>query len=394
MLLKQANGIMCCTITSRRKLPRSPYKLETVSRACALLRELNDEGRALTLSEIVERTGMERTICFRLLRTLEDEGFLRRAERRKYASNLRIVTGKRFRIGYAAQGHDSFCAAVGHGLRRAAHEHEVDLIELDNQYNQRIALRNAEVLIQQKVDLAIEFQVYERIAVKLSDLFNEARIPVIALEIPQPGAAFFGVDNHQVGLLAGKALLRAAQKEWDGQWDELLLLDLDIAGSLPHMRISSAQSVLRKSVPGAWLTTHLESRGAFIRAFELTRKHLQFVPKRRTLLTGINDFAVLGALRAFEEAGRSRLCLAVGLGAIPEARRELRVSNTRLFGSVAFFPERYGEMVLELALDILHHRVTPPAIYAPVQLLTPKNVDQFYPKDIFGQSDIDLALVK
>jgi ribose transport system substrate-binding protein len=370
----------------------SSYKLETVSRACILLRELNDEQQALTLSEIVKRTGLERTICFRLLRTLEDEGFLRRAERHKYASNLRILSGKRFRIGYAAQGNDSFSSAVGQGLRWAASEHQVDLIELDNQYSQKIALRNAEMLVQQKLDLAIEFQVYERIATKISSLFSKASIPVIALEIPQPGATFFGVDNHKVGILAGKALLRAAETEWKGECDELLLLDLEIAGSLPHMRLSSAQSVLRKGLVGNWVTTHLESRGEFMRAFELTRKYLQSAPKRRTLLTGINDFAVLGALRAFEEAGRSKLCLAVGFGAIPEARRELRLPSTRLTGSVAFFPERYGESVLKLALDILHHRAAPPAIYVPVQLMTPKNIDQFYPKYIFGQPDIDLAL--
>jgi ribose transport system substrate-binding protein len=374
-------------------LARKPnYKLETVSRACTLLRELDDERQALTLSEIVERTGIERTICFRLLRTLEDEGFLRRAERHKYASNLRILGGKRFRIGYASQGHDSFSSAVGQGLRWAANEHQVDLIELDNQYSLKIALRNAEILVQQNLDLAIEFQVYERISTKLSNLFSEANIPVIALEIPQPGAAFFGVDNHKVGMLAGKALLRAAQREWNGECDEVLLLDLEIAGSLPHMRLSSTQAVLRKGLPENWLTTQLQSRGEFVRAFELTRKYLQSVPKRRTLLTGINDFAVLGALRAFEEAGRSRLCLAVGFGAIPAARRELRLPNTRLAGSVAFFPERYGESVLKLALDILHQRPVPPAMYAPVQLMTPKNVDQFYPKDLFGQTDVDLAL--
>lgn len=370
----------------------SSYKLETVSRACVLLRELNDERQALTLSEIVKRTGLERTICFRLLRTLEDEGFLRRAERHKYASNLRILSGKRFRIGYAAQGNDSFSSAVGQGLRRAANEHQIDLIELDNQYSQKIALRNAEILVQQKLDLAIEFQVYERIATKISSLFSNASIPVIALEIPQPGATFFGVDNHKVGTLAGKALLRAAETEWKGECDELLLLDLEIAGSLPHMRLSSTQSVLRKGLAGNWVTTHLQSRGEFMRAFELTRKYLQSAPKRRTLVTGINDFAVLGALRAFEEAGRSKLCLAVGFGAIPEARRELRLPSTRLAGSVAFFPERYGEGVLKLALDILHQSAAPPAIYVPVQLMTPKNIDQFYPKYIFGQPDIDLAL--
>jgi len=68
------------------------YKLETVARACALLREFSDDRHGLTLREIVERTGLERTICFRLLRTLEDEGFLRRAELRKYSSNVHILT--------------------------------------------------------------------------------------------------------------------------------------------------------------------------------------------------------------------------------------------------------------------------------------------------------------
>jgi ribose transport system substrate-binding protein len=365
------------------------YKLETVSRACALLRVFKDDRQALTLTEIVERTGMERTVCFRLLRTLEDEGFLRKAERRKYASNLRIFSGKRIRIGYASQGHDSFSLALGQGLRWAATEHQVDLIEFDNQYSTKMALRNAEMLVKHRVDLAIEFQVYDRIGHKLSSIFQSAGIPVIAVEIPQPGAAFFGVDNHKVGLMAGKALLRAAKEEWKGECDELLLLDLEIAGSLPHMRLSGAQAVLRKGLAGRSIATYLESRGEFVRAFESTRKHLQLVPKRRTLLTGVNDFTVLGALRAFEEAGRSHLCRAVCLGATPDARRELRLPNTRLAGSVAFFPERYGGGILSLAMDILRHKDVPPAIYAPVQMLTPRNVNHFYPKDIYGLSDMD-----
>jgi ribose transport system substrate-binding protein len=282
--------------------------------------------------------------------------------------------------------------ALGQGMRWAAREHQVDLLEFDNQYSPKMALRNAESLIKQGVDLAIEFQVYDRIGRKLSELFAEAGIPVIAIEIPQAGAIFYGVDNHKVGLIAGKALLQAAQRDWGGEFDELLLLDLEIAGSLPHMRVSSAQSVLRKNSSAKWVTTHLESRGEFLRAFELTRKHLQNNSPRRTLVTGVNDYAVLGAIRAFEEAGRGNLCLAVGLGATPESRRELRMPNTRLVASVAFFPERYGERAITIALDMLQRMPVPPAVYAPVQLLTPRNVDQFYPKDIYGTSDLDEVL--
>lgn len=53
--------------------------------------ELNEERKQLSFTEIVQRTGMEQTACFRLLRTLEHEGFLRRSGRHKYTSNLRIL---------------------------------------------------------------------------------------------------------------------------------------------------------------------------------------------------------------------------------------------------------------------------------------------------------------
>lgn len=366
----------------------SPYNLRTVSRACSILREFQDDRHTLSLAEVVERTGLERTICFRLLRTLENEGFLRKAELRRYASNVHLLNGTRFRIGYAAEGHDSFCAAVGEGLRQAARDRKIDLIEFKNNYSPKAALRNVELLVKERPDLVIEFQVYERIGARLSKQFNEAGIPVIAMEIPQQGAVFFGVENNRAGQIAGKALIRAALEEWNGDFEELILLDLEIAGSVPRLRLSGALDALRKGLPGTWLTTRLDSRGEFVRSFEMTRKHLQIAPKRRSLVAGINDFSVLGALRAFEESGRGNTCRGVGFGAVSEARRELRMPGTRLVGSVGFFPERYGDHVLGLALEILQHRSVPPATYAPMQLITPHNVERFYPKEIFEQSEL------
>jgi len=369
---------------------KSRYKLETVTRACAILREFSSAQRSLTLGEVVERTGLERTIVFRLLRTLEDEGFLRRPEDRKYLSNVNILTQKRFRIGYASQNSDSFSKAVTQGLRWAAERHQIDLVEVENLYNAKAALRNAQKLVDEHVDLAIEFQVYERIGSQLSAIYEKASIPVIAVEIPQPGAVFFGIDNYSVGQLAGKALVKAAQHHWHGQIDELLMLDLEIAGSLPHLRVSGAESAVRKSLPGSYQILHLDSRGEMERSFELVRRHMQFSPKRRTLLCGVNDLAVLGALRAFEEVGRSEYCLALGVGAFPEARRELRSPQTRMIGSIATFPERYGDHLIQIAVDLLHQKPVPPAIYAPIQLITPQNIDKFYPSALFAHADKEI----
>src|SRR5262249_467839 len=155
---------------------------------------------------------------------------------------------------------------------------------------------------------------------------------------------------------------------WHGQIDELLMLDLEIAGSLPHLRVSGAESAVRKSLPGSYQILHLDSRGEMERSYELVRRHMHFSPKPRTLLCGVNDLAVLGALRAFEEVGRSEYCLALGVGAFPEARRELRSPQTRMIGSIATFPERYGDHLIQIAVDLLHRKAVPPAVYAPIQL--------------------------
>jgi ribose transport system substrate-binding protein len=354
-----------------------------VARACQILQLFSEAQQSLSLGEVVERAGFERTIVFRILKTLEQEGLLRRPEGRRYFSNFHLNTEKRFRIGYASQSSDSFSEAVTQGIRWAASRRQVDLIEVENRYSARAALRNAQKLVKEGVDLAIEFQVYERIGSQLSALYEEASIPVIAIEIPQPGAAFFGIDNYRVGQIAGKALVKAAQDHWRGEIDELLMLDLEIAGSLPHLRVSGAESAVRKSLSGSYQILHLDSRGEMERSFELVRQHLQFSPKRKTLICGVNDLAVLGALRAFSEVGRSSFCLALGIGAFPEARRELRLPQTRLIGSIATFPEHYGENVIQLALDMLHHKQVPAAVYAPIQLITPKNIDKFYPRTIF-----------
>ena len=375
-------------MTNGRETVKQRYKLETVSRACSILRLFEDDRQTLSLTEVVARSGLERTICFRLLRTLVDEGLLRHSDRRKYATNVRILSGKHFRIGYASlayDSYDSFVGAIDKGLRWAAASRPIDLVELENRLSVKTAISNAEKLVKQGVDLAIEFQVYERIGNKLAHIFEQANIPVIAVDIPHPNAVFLGVDNQRAGVLAGKTLLKAAQANWDGECDEVLLLDLEITGSLPHLRLSAAQEILRNRLKSDCAVTHLESRGEFVRSFELTRRHLQMGSARRTLILGIDDYAVLGALRAFEEAGRSNKCLAVSHGGGPEARRELRLPNSRLVATIAFFPERYGESLLLLALDILHKRPTPSAVYMPVQALTRKNVDDFYPHDTLAR---------
>lgn len=357
------------------------HRLQTVRRACTLLKAFADQEERLTLAEISERTRIEKTIVFRLVHTLTEEGLLRRVDARGYCLNIRLMSGKRFRLGYAAQSADSpFSAAVSDSLRRAAEHNSVELIQVDNHYSAKTALKAAERLISERVDVAIEFQTYIRVAPLISALFQTAGIPLIAVDIPHPGATFYGVDNYNVGRLAGQALVQWAKKNWQGKAEDLLLLGLEIAGPLPHLRLAGAEAVIRETFPSISLVC-LDTRGEFHRSFETIRKHLRLKPSMKTLIVGVNDPAVLGALRAFEEAGRSDHCVAVGLGAIPEARVELRRPGSRLIGSIAFFPEHYGEDLLRLATDLFYKKRVPPAVYTRYQMVTPQLANQIYPMD-------------
>jgi ribose transport system substrate-binding protein len=94
-----------------------------------------------------------------------------------------------------------------------------------------------------------------------------------------------------------------------------------------------------------------------------------------------NDLSALGALRAFEEAGRIECCAIMGQNASPEGRHELRQPNTALVGSVAYFPERYGEDLIRVSLDILSGRPVPAAVFVDHKLVTPSTVDHYYPND-------------
>jgi ribose transport system substrate-binding protein len=341
-------------------------------------------GDVLRLRDVVARTGFSKGMCFRLLYTLHQCGFLDKVGENHYRLASEVRRRRLYRIGYAAQGQDtSFDKEVRLGLERAAEREHVELIVVDNRYQPKIALRSADYLIKEQVDLVIEFQTDELIAAAIASKYLEANIPFIAIDIPHPGATYFGANNYQAGLMAGHYLGRWAKKHWNGEVDEILLVELHRAGSLPKARMrgmaSGVAEVLR--LAGRCRTLSIDGDGQFQTTLERVRKHLRESKARRVLVGTANDSSALGALRAFEEAGRAQDCAIVGQNAEPEARAELRSSNTRLIASVAFFPEKYGDGLLRLALDIMARKAVPPAVFTTHQVITPENVDHFYPND-------------
>ena len=372
--------------------PRSPsrpaaldrYLVKSLVHASEILWAFQHTGEALRLRDVMDRTGFGKGMCFRLLFTLRHCGFLEKVENNRYRLTSEARRRKHHRIGYAAQGQDSsFAREVHTGLMAAAERERVELVAVDNRYQAKTALKNAELLIRERVDLVIEFQTDDAVAPAIASKYREAGIPMIAIDIPHPGATYFGANNYEAGLLAGRHLARWAKQRWDGHADEIVLLELPRAGSLPASRMRGVLAGIREILHGITdcPVVSIDADGQFRTALERTRKHLRESRARHILVGAVNDSSALGAARALQESGRDESCAIVGQNAEPDARAELRQPRTPLIASVGYFPEKYGDGLIKLALQILARRVVPPAVFVKHQIVTRENVDHLYPND-------------
>jgi len=367
--------------------------VRAVARACDILAAFRERNEVLELHEVAARTGLSKVTTLRLLRTLESKQLVETAAPRGYRSRFQPISAKTFRIGYAAQSTvRAYINTVTEGVSLAARNAGIDLLVLNNKFSRAVALRNAENLIRAKVDLVIEFQAASDIAGTLAEKFRRAGIPMIAVDVPHPGAVYLGPDSYRAGHMAGICLGGWAARTWGGQVDEIILVDSTVAGPAVAARLRGMLDGMKEAVPGLERVRlcRYDSKGRYGAAFESVTKHLRRSTAEHILVGTLNDLSALGALQAFRDLGLEHRCAIAGQDGIAEARAELRYPGTRLICTVAYFPETYGERLIRLAVDMLKNRPVPRAVLTQHRLLTPASVDAIYPNDSWLPSG-DLA---
>jgi ribose transport system substrate-binding protein len=272
---------------------------------------------------------------------------------------------------------------VRRGLERSAKQtSNIDLVVADNSLSGPRALEIADNFIAKQIDLAIEYQIDAEVGSQLMNKYQRAGIPVIAVDIPLVGATYFGVDNFHSGHLAGVALGEWVRRHWGGQIDRLIVLEEPRAGALPAARIQGQLAGLQEIIGpvGEERRQRLNSGNTSSVSQAETERALSGLPDaRRIAVICFNDDAAIGALRAAQKLRREEDIAVVGQGADRIIRDELRRPGTRIVGSTAFLPERYGEKLTDLALRILRGETAPPALFMDHVFISSDNVDVYYP---------------
>ncbi len=293
--------------------------------------------------------------------------------------------GKKFKIGFANLAEDiPFAVRVREGIEKAAQDANIELVVADNKLDGATALANADNFITQGVQGVIEFQTDEKFGKVIMKKFGDKKIPVIAIDIPMPGATFFGVDNPVAGRMAGEGLGNWIKKNWDGKVDALVMMELPQSGPVPAARLKGQRDGLEAivgKIPEAKVK-HLDSKNTLEEARKLMSDTLTTLPDaKRIAVVCINDDTAAGAIAASETAGRKNDIAVVAVDASERGREQILKPDSRQIGSTASFPEKYGEKIVPALVKALNGEKLPAKFYTTHVFLTRENMAKYYPND-------------
>jgi ribose transport system substrate-binding protein len=347
-----------------RKKTTSLYLIPILSKALDVLELLEAENGSLTLETIYRRTRFSKTTIYRVLKTLVHRGYLAQLGDGTYRYFSRQ---KKVCFGFGSQSAKMpFSLAVEKSLRAAATEAGIDLVVLDNAYDGKQAIANAEEFVRRGVDLVIEFQIDQAAAPIIANKIAAGGIALIAVDIPHPHATYFGVDNFRCGMDAGEVLAEQARARWGGKVDWVLGLDLAKAGPLVQARVTGAFEALLAALPGLRPSelVRMDTEGQRELSDTVMTNFLKQHPgSRRILIAAANDMSALGAVDAARRLRRRRHVLVVGQDAIEEMLSEMERVESPAVATVSHNAEQYGKRLIHLGLSLLRGEHVPPYNY-------------------------------
>lgn len=297
--------------------------------------------------------------------------------------------GKGKRLGMASIFRaQPFCAEVEQNVIKQAKLAGIeakDIVLLDNKYDAEAGLRNAEIMLALKPDVFIQHQADVKVNSIVAAKFKAAGIPLIAVDVPVPGAPFMGIDNWYVATVGGKAMASLMKKKWGG-WgmvDMVVLLQNPAGGDVTMLRTEGFATTLSdefgSEVEGKIVRVD-GGMGTSGQAYQAMVQVLNAHPAaKRIAVTSVNEETMQGVITAIQEAGRWQRddLIIITLGVDDLGKTQLRDGLSD--AGVAFFPEKYGEYLIPAICALLEGAPVPSHLFVENQVITRENIDHFYP---------------
>ncbi|MCF7944923.1 MAG: sugar ABC transporter substrate-binding protein [Spirochaetia bacterium] len=300
------------------------------------------------------------------------------------------LPGEGKKLGFAnIYGTLPFCISVEESIERQAELagfSEKNVFIMDNQYDSSIGLKNADIMLSKNPDVFIEFQADAKVNSIISQKFSKADIPIIAVDVPIPGAPFMGIDNWNVSYMAGEEIARQIKEQWGGieQADLIVLLQNPVGGENLMDRSEGAAAAL-VDIFGSEVKEKIfrvdGGAGQSDQAKTAMDDVLSANPKAEKIaFTGLNDQMAAGGIASLQGSGRwsEDDIILVTLG-VDELGQTL-IRSEQADAGVAFLPENYGRYCVPAAVAAMLDEPVPENIYIDNKVITKDNIDEYYPE--------------
>lgn len=282
----------------------------------------------------------------------------------------------------------------GDGLMAAADVAGVRVKRYNNNLDAETTLNNARLMVQDDPDLILEYNGVEGIGESLREIFEEAEIPFIAINVPVPGGIWFNLVNKEIGADTARTVVPLAEAEgWTAADTTVLIVQGSTAGvevndCVRYFYITVAELMGMTQVTPEQITAEttvisetgiqVDGKGTLEESYTAVKNALQTLPEdRHILLYTINDDSTVGSWRAITEANREATTLVAGLGGSVAALQELR-NNPRWVAEGSIFTTHWGQYLMAMGIAILDGVEPPPLTKSPQVILTKETVDKYY----------------
>jgi ribose transport system substrate-binding protein len=286
-----------------------------------------------------------------------------------------------FKIGYISLGDNvPFVKLVSDGIKQAAADAGQDLAFCDSQVDAAKALECAQNFKVQGVQGVLNFQVFQDSSPEICAAYGD--VPTIAIDIVQPPCeiAFMGANNKEAGRMAGAAIGKYAKDTWDCDYTAYVSLESTAAGAANTARMGGYREGFQEFCPiPADKERVLDGADRTDPALEQMTNLLGALPGDRIVVVAINEDGILGAIGAANTLGRQTDLYYSGQGTDPSIWKEI-ACNPNYIASTAYFPERYGTLLIPNMIKALQGETIPKEIFTEHEIINKDNIRTVYPE--------------
>jgi ribose transport system substrate-binding protein len=282
-------------------------------------------------------------------------------------------------IGYISLDESqAFVQIISGGVREAAAEAGIELIECDSSWTRPGVLECAVELATEGVSGVISMQPFPDLNEAVCEALADTPTIGIVYDQGPCQVALFEIDQAESGRLAGSALGALAAKRFECEVKAYVSLESGVSDVIGGARMEGYREGYQEHCPLPEQSITLNDAQHLVTARTQFADVLEDVKGKPIMVAGVSEDAVLGAMSAAAKRDRANHVWLSGQLADPVIRQTIACDN-HYVASVAQFPERFGDTVVPAMVDLIGGEPVPSQLLAELELVTAQNVRELFP---------------